>query len=172
MRLRLCSLTATSSVHSYFIQYKGKGPADGRFGAVKALLALTALVVGEDDLARMCQEIPRNAAASRKDEALVMNPMGLSDTNAHFKARYNDLKGKDNLNIHFFAASGDLSNIPEIPLGLPGKWTGMTLRSLLADLCCPTPGWIGCKVAPDPVEEHHPVIGLVSRNLPGGCLWR
>eukprot|EP01044_Picomonas_judraskeda_P002072 COSAG03_NODE_137_length_11785_cov_19.757827_12_plen_56_part_00 len=44
--------------------------------------------------------------------------------------RYNDIKNVQRLNLHFLTAAKRLDRIPELRLGLPGRWAGLTLRGL------------------------------------------
>ena len=77
--------------------------------------------------------------------------------------RYNDIKYVQRLNLHFLTAAKRLDRIPDLKLGLPGRWAGLTLRGLIKRFCALTnegelrQGWIGGKTTPSGTTVSLPI---------------
>ena len=113
-----------------------------------------ALVVGVDDLAKMVSSSPANERGTfgeaGQNRAMIIDPACLDMLKAHFQARYNNMAGVTRGSFHVITASraAGVKALPELPLGLPGRYEGMTLRSLMEHFCAPKDGWVRCFAEP------------------------
>ena len=75
--------------------------------------------------------------AAKKNTCLVLEPTAFPYLKEFLLGVYNDLQNYTVLDGHFFGYGNDLSNLPNTPLGLPGRFGGMGLRDFFAyPLCC------------------------------------
>ena len=154
------------SLVQFFWKYKGKSAADVWFGAVQTLLKVAAVVVGPHDLARLVESMSWGMAEAMKNKGMVLEPTAFPTWKAYFLGMYNDLANLTCTDFHFVCCSGDLSNIPDVPLGLPGWAAGMGLRSLLEHFASPKAGWAGFRRLPDTVKVELPVWNVSPTYVP------
>ena len=139
-----------------FKHYDGKMEPDGAFGNQCTLSDAIGLVVGVDDLARMVSSIPAAADGSFGNEdqhrGVIVEPAAIDELVAHTKGRMCNLEGVTRLELHMICAGSKarVATLPEIPLGLPGRWAGLTLRGLCEALRDGAPdGVLACRHMPD-----------------------
>ena len=111
------------------------------FGVLRAMLGLISVIVGPHDLARMVASLPQGAAAL--NTCVVLEPTGAPYLKEYWLGLYNSLTNLRCMDLHFVCCSSTLENIPNTPLGLPGRYQGWGLRDLLAHYASDRPGWAG-----------------------------
>ncbi len=129
----------------------GKNDADAEFGLQQMLFEMLALIVGEDDLLRMCSSLPQDEKDPAKHSGgLVMDPRAFMEMEGHSKGRYNDLAGLSFIDPHIIGCCNHallkqlLDGVGKLNLGLPGRWAGLTLGDLLQKFIATEDGYCRC----------------------------
>ena len=114
------------------------------------LILLASVPLLLQDLGKMLSKLPlkpdESYGGADQNAAMNIEPAALAVLHKHLGGRYNSFAGVARCEFHSVVASdhGWVAALPEIPLGLPGKWAGETLRSLLSRLSAPEDGVLSC----------------------------
>ena len=121
-------------LNMFYWKYRGKSEVDRWFGVIQNVLAVVAVIVGPEDMARILRTLPKGALMGEGNTALVLEPCAQPWLDKYLEGMFNKLDGFTYGDFHFCCFSSRLDRVPNDDLGLPGRWRGYGFRDFLKHL--------------------------------------